>query len=160
MFFLGKRSKRKLNTEEILNRDHYRSILYLSLQWRHKKGVKNGFRQEHYRYVLIKNHDNIKNTPLAKEMESIFGKSLDFGGYRDYWVKECITSRSGLSNFLDYLVERKLLIPNKDNNNVTRYKITKKGRMSLYHFFIVKETRDMNELKLRKLVEQFFPEEK
>ena len=137
---MSRKPKRKLTISEILNRDHYRAILYLTLQFGRIKKLENGFRQEHYRYALIKNHDGINpDTPLGREMELTFGKSLELGGYRHYWIRKCITTRQNLSNFLDYLVKRGLLTKRKDEHGINRYQLTDEGKLAVLRYFVIRE---------------------
>jgi len=91
---------------ELIKKPHYKSIINLTFHYT-KKGK--ALRQLHYRYALIANHDNIQNTDLLKKMKNFFGNDLEKLYNEGKIIKNCITSRKNLNNFLN-----KLCSPNRN----------------------------------------------
>jgi len=116
-----------MTIEEMLNQRHYSSILNLTWLF----GGNKGLRQLHYRWKLIENHDNIKQTYFVREMKKKFDKSDPEKICNSIlYSKNCVTSRSNLTNFLLRLEERELLHRTPDSNGISRYHLT--GKSELY----------------------------
>lgn len=133
--------KRKMNIEDVLKKDHYKSIIRLTSKYQNRN---KGLRQLHYRYALIKNHDNIQSTALKTEMEKFFNGDLNKLFKNSTIVKNCITDRNNLTNFLTKLVDMDILDSYHYKNGVTKYYISKfflgviakdsaKKRMDIFH---------------------------
>lgn len=123
----GKNHK-KMTVEEMLKQPHYLAILNFTLVF----GNKEGLRQSHYRWELIKNHDNIKQTYLVNEMKNFFKESENKNFFLSYiFTKTYISSRSNLSNFLKKLEKNNLLNKVKDSDKIGRYFLTDKSEAYL-----------------------------
>lgn len=135
-----RRSRRKMTVEELFTSDQYRSIIVLTDVYGNKKGL----RQLHYRWVLIKYHDNIKQLLqpfFIREMKHLFEKEKDTFrkiGYSNKLdqlykekslVKNCITSNSNLSNFLKRLSNPPYnILIRFDEDGLPKYKLTEYGK--------------------------------
>ncbi|PNX45591.1 MAG: hypothetical protein BV457_09255 [Thermoplasmata archaeon M9B1D] len=110
--------KRKMRIAELMKKPHYKSIINLTFHYT-KKGK--ALRQLHYRYALIANHDNIENTDLLQKMKKFFANDLEKLYTDGKIIKNCITSRKNLNNFLNKLcspkrnILEKRSIDNEDN---------------------------------------------
>lgn len=115
----------KMRFNDLLEKDHYVSIITLLMLF----GKKKGLRQAHLRYALIDDSKLHKYT--IREMEKFFGNRLDwvhdvyFGAERYSWVKGCIHSRQELTNFLGKLLAMKIIEKNGKKPYVT-YRLTPK----------------------------------
>lgn len=126
-----KQSKKRRRFETIINSDHYKSIILLT--WQFDKG--NGLRQMHYRWCLIKNHDNIVQTYFVKEMENFFKENKSPIAF--YGIEcDCITSKSNLSNFLNKLVEDYKLLEKNENGYVPTYSLSSFGKRRLEKHYL------------------------
>ena len=130
-------SRRKMTVEELFNTDWYRSIIFLTDIF----AKTDGLRQLHYRWALIKNHDNMKYTLFVKGMQQFFNKEKILYkklGYSNklerlyaegILIKDCITSNSNLSNFLKRLSNPPYdLLEQFERDGVPRYKLTEHGK--------------------------------
>ena len=120
--------KAKWDFEGILKQVHYRSIINLTSKYQDKE---DGLRQLHYRWALIENHDNIEQTSFKRETQDFFRKpSLKYFEKKGYVKLQCITGKypnNNLTNFLNKLSdpdEYGILVKHKDEDNITRYKIS------------------------------------
>lgn len=111
--------KREMTFDEIIQKNHYKSIIALTNHYMKKyKNKFTGLRAAHYRYALCPNHDDIHNSVF--KLEEYFGYDLQKLYDEGTVVKDCISDRKNLSNFLNKLVERGILLPVK-RNRVTYY---------------------------------------
>jgi len=123
----GKKHK-KMTPEDMLKQTHYSSILNLTRLFGNNKGLQ----QLHYRWELIENHDNIKQTYFVKKMEKFFDNSDLNKIYNSIlYKKNSVSSRSNLSNFLTRLVDEYLLQREPDSNGISRYHLTQRGELYL-----------------------------
>jgi len=142
-----KKNRRKMTVEELYDTDHYRSIIILTDIF----GKNNGLRQLHYRWALIKNHDNMKHALFVRAMQDFFEKDnnlfkkLGYSNKLDQLYKEkilineCITSNSNLSNFLKRLYHPPYNILNRfEEDGVPRYKLTKYGKEQAKRWLILR----------------------
>jgi len=119
-----KRERRKMTTHEIFESKQYRSIIFLTL--RCDKG--DGLRQLHYRWALMKDHGGINQTSFVKEMKTFFPDKKEIYDVLGSIVKDCITSKTNLSNFLNRLIsEPYQLLKKIEDENVNKYHVTEKG---------------------------------
>ncbi|MCX6665122.1 MAG: hypothetical protein NT038_03540 [Euryarchaeota archaeon] len=118
-----------MDFEDYLKKDWYRSILALTYEF---QGRENGLKQHHFRYALAPNHDNIIN---EKKMKTFFGKKLDALYKNNILVKDCITDRNNLTNFLSKLVKSKLLTKTIDEKK-TKYTLSKKFHEEIWKYII------------------------
>lgn len=134
-----RKTRRKMTAEEIFKTDRYRSIIFLTDFFDNGEGL----RALHYRWALIKNHDDIGTTPEIREMEKFFkGKEKHIDMYRRLgfsnkleWLqkrglikKDCITSCTNLSNHLKKLTEDYHILERiAGENKVGRYRLSKNG---------------------------------
>lgn len=120
-----------MKLEKLIKRPHYESILML-LEIFDKDGK--GFRQQHFRYALMDNPELPKKK--MKYFKDFFGKTLnriqentklakDHSTDLPGIFKGCIKSRSKLSNYLDELKKKKLVIPKGKHPDI-RYHLTPK----------------------------------
>ena len=65
-----RKDRRKMTVEELFDTEHYRSIIILTDIF----DKNNGLRQLHYRWALIKNHDNMKHALFVRAMQDFFDK--------------------------------------------------------------------------------------
>ena len=134
-----RRKKRRRKTiQEIFSTDHYRSIILLTKFF--DRG--DGLHQLHYRYALIKDHDNIYYQDHREQLDKIFGENRSLyqrmgypGGKLDQYyadkliIKDSVSSNNSLFNFLQKLVEDyKILRIVEDEKGNPRYKLTQKGQ--------------------------------
>jgi hypothetical protein len=122
--------KNKWDLEGILNQEHYRSIINLTSKYQDKE---DGLRQFHYRWALIKNHDNIDQTSFKNELQEFFqNPQLEYFEKKGYIKTGCIKGKypnNNLTNFLKKLSdpnEYGILVKHKDKDNITRYKVSNK----------------------------------
>ena len=129
-----KQSKKRHRFETIINSDHYKSIILLT--WKFDKG--NGLRQMHYRWCLMKNHDNIVRTYFVKEMEKFFPDYAEDERPLAYYGIEydCITSRSNLSNFLNKLVKDYRILEKNEDGDVPTYSLSSFGKRRLEKHYL------------------------
>ena len=104
---------------ELMKKPHYKSIINLTFHYT-KKGK--ALRQLHYRYALIANHDNIQNTDLLKKMKKFFGNDLEKLYNDRKIIKNSITSRKNLNNFLNKLCSPNRNVLEKHSINNQDYK--------------------------------------
>jgi len=131
---MAKKDRRKMTITELFHADHYRSILFLTLNY--DKGQ--GLRQLHYRWALIPDHDTIQSTSFQKEMKDFFKNEDELYGVTRWIVKDCITSNNNLSNFLKKLVAPPYqLLEKKEVEHVARYRLTKKGIIAVRKWMVV-----------------------
>lgn len=134
---IKRKDRRKMTVEELFNTDWYRSIIALTDIFANTKGL----RQLHYRWALIKNHDNMKYMLFVKGMQQffdkdkIFYKKLGFPNKLErlyaegILVRDCITSSSNLSNFLKRLSNPPYdILKQFERDGVPRYKLTEYGK--------------------------------
>jgi hypothetical protein len=134
---IKRKGRRKRTVDELFDTDWYRSIIVLTDIF----GKIDGLRQLHYRWALIKNHDNMKHMLFVKGMEQFFDnekiiyEKLGFSNKLERLysegviVRDCITSNSNLSNFLKRLSSPQYNILKRfEKNGVPRYKLTENGR--------------------------------
>jgi hypothetical protein len=134
---IKKRGRRKMTVEELFNTDWYRSIIALTDIF----AKTDGLRQLHYRWALIKNHDNMKYALFVKGMQQFFDKEkilykkLGFSNKLErlyaegILVRDCITSNSNLSNFLKRLSNPPYtILEHFERDGVPRYKLTEYGK--------------------------------
>ncbi len=108
----------------MLNQKHYSSILNLTWLYYGNKGL----RQLYYRWELIENHDNIKQTYFVREMKKKFDESDPEKICNSIlYSKNCVSSRSNLNNFLQRLVDRGFLDRKRDSDDISRYHLTEKS---------------------------------
>jgi hypothetical protein len=130
----GKRIRRQMSFEELFERPWYRSILYLT-----EKYGENGLRQLHYRWVLIKDNDGIKQSYLMNALTNFFNDPdkrdpLEFL----YITKGCISSRSNLSNYLKRLVDKPYeLLERTTRTGLGEYRLTEKGKHAFAKFVLL-----------------------
>ena len=100
-----------------------------------------GLQQLHYRYALIKDHDNIYFQDYREQLDKIFGENKSLyqkmgypGGKLDQYysdkliIKNSVGSNNSLFNFLQKLVEDyRILKKVEDEKGVARYKLTQRG---------------------------------
>ncbi|MCK4415756.1 MAG: hypothetical protein KAU84_01255 [Thermoplasmatales archaeon] len=107
--------KTEMTFDRLMKKPWYRSILNLT------GGYEEGLQHMHYRYALQK--DNKIPLHCRKKIEDFFGDSLQ-KLYDGHLVeKDCIKSSTGLSNFLQKLVDPpfKLLTRKEDEYGKYRY---------------------------------------
>jgi len=123
-----KRSRRKMTIDEIFDQPVYRSILYLT-----EKYGENGLRQLYYRWMLVKDHDGIKEPYRVKALKKFF-KTPDKKDPLEflYLTKGCITSRSNLSNYLKRLVDKPYeFLEKTTKNGIGVYHLTEESKSYL-----------------------------
>lgn len=113
-------SKQPITLESVLYTDPYFSIIYLLKEFQGR----NGLTTLHFRYALCKDHGDIHPYSIAT-VEKDFENRLDFL-YDAYIERDCVSSRSNLSNFLKILLEL---------NIITKKKLGKKTRYKLDNIF-------------------------
>jgi hypothetical protein len=137
-----------MKIENLIKKDHYRSILTLLERFGRRKGL----RHLEFLYALMdepvfsEKNDFIKREKTQnkkmRELRGFFGEELKQwqtptvgldGKPFTSIVKGCIKSKSKLSNYLDKLKEEELVI--KGKNRLDRYKLTKK------YFHIINKVR-------------------
>ena len=111
--------KRKMEIAELMKKPHYKSIINLTFHYT-KKGK--ALRQLHYRYALIANHDNIDSKDLLQKMKKFFGNDLEKLYTDGKIIKNCITNRKNLNNFLNKLCSQNINILEKCTINKEEYK--------------------------------------
>jgi len=153
VIMVERRSRRKMTVEELYDTDHYRSIIILTDIF----GKNNGLRQLHYRWALIKNHDNMKHALFVSAMQDFFEKDnnlfkkLGYSNKLDQLYKEkiltddCITSNSNLSNFLNRLTRDPYIILKKiEKDEVPRYLLTDYGKEQAKRWQILRYIKSIN----------------
>jgi hypothetical protein len=131
------RHRRKMTVDEILNTDHYRSIIVLTDIF----GNNISLRQAHYRWALMNNHGNIKSPLIYRQIEGFFNKNSEIyrrSGYSNRLeieytdgniIRNCISSNSNLSNFLKRLsFEPYKILEKKKRGDTPYYILTNFGR--------------------------------
>ena len=113
--------RKELSFEEMLERNHYKSIIRLTKFYQEKIKNFKGLRAIQYRYALCPNHDGInKYSPFFYELKKFFGDDLKKLYEDKIIIKDCVTDRKNLSNFLRHLTEKGILIK-QEKDNVPNY---------------------------------------
>lgn len=121
----GDKMKSRLSTENVFEKEHYRSILNLLIEYQDKKFEgKTGFRPMQFRYVLEKGYKNTQYVRVRRELKRFFGDRLEFLINDGRVVPGCITSKQNLSIFLNNLKNQPLNMIESSKENV-RYRIKK-----------------------------------
>ena len=107
-----------------MQRDHYRAITAITHYFDTGKGIT----RPQYRWALIKDHERIEKTSTFKGRKKDFDnffKHDRFGNKRD--IRRVISADNNLGNFLNQLVDYKILERVKDKEGVERFKLSQKG---------------------------------
>jgi hypothetical protein len=149
--------KRKMTLEELLEKDHYKSIINLTLHYQLKAQEENkkfeGLRAIHYRWALCPNHDGLDGSLFKGTLHKYFGSDLKELYKSKKVVKNSVTDRKNLSNFLRHLSKKGLLNKKIKENNTPYYTIS-----MLLQGYINKEA-SINALKSYRTVSvQHFPD--
>lgn len=122
-----------MDIDKLMERSWYKSILNLTAMFNVE--LKMPVRQIQYRWALIKDHDGIKATYFVNQLKK-FDDDIKSLQYMNLIDKNCVTSNSNLSNFLNRLVENELL-ESKNINGVIYYKITEKAQKYFFKKIII-----------------------
>ena len=128
-----------MNINKIFERPYYKSILFLTCFFYIEQNIP--VRQLHYRWALMKDHDGINSTYFVNKMKK-FQKYLDGLYFFKFIEKNCITSKSNLSNFLKKLVEFGMLKSINDDG-IIKYIPTKKSQKIILQNLIIDEVKKM-----------------
>ena len=129
-----------MNIDKIFDRPHYKSILFLTCFFYIEKNIP--VRQLYYRWALMKNHDGINSTYFVNKMKK-FQDDIERLYFFNFIEKNCISSKSNLSNFLKKLVENGLLKP-FDDKGVIKYFPTEKSQKLILQKLIIDEVKKMS----------------
>jgi hypothetical protein len=142
--------------EDLLKKDHYKSIIALTQIYQDRNNnifwkknpfkpldhIPKGLRQVHYRYALVEQHDNMGGAS-KKAMDKFYNNTLEHLYKDGTIIRNCITNRNNLTNFLTKLVEYEILNKNIDEKPPT-YSISKKYYTEVVKFMIRQSIDDRN----------------
>ncbi|VVB59685.1 Uncharacterised protein [uncultured archaeon] len=150
----NRKSRRKMTVEELFDADHYRSIIILTDTFAGEEGL----RQLHYRWALIPNHDNMKHTLFIRAMQNFFNLEQEIYqriGYQNKLerlyaekiiIKDCITSNSNLSNFLNRLSNQPYnILQRLEKDEVPRYILTDYGKQQAKQWRLIQLIKNVDE---------------
>lgn len=116
----------KLTYETISKKQHYKNIKNLLFEF------KDGLQQKHFRYALMENHDNMEWYNEREVLKTFGGKdklqSLIEG---EKINPKCISSSKNLTNFLNRLVDMKVIKKDK-RGKITRYRLEETYELEEY----------------------------
>lgn len=125
-----------MHIEKVFGNKKYRSIICLTNLYEGNEGL----RQLHYRWALIKNHDNIESWFLIREVNKCFKNTLDLLLKKGFLItKDCFTSNNNLSNYLERLSDKdgyNILEKNSDNKPPT-YKLSENGKLQFTRWLLI-----------------------
>lgn len=120
---MGKR--KELTPKDIINKGHYRAILFLIDLFKDKK-----IKFIHLRYALVEKHKIILTTQTKQELSDFFGDVLEYLP-RYGWFEKKIEGERGinnLTNFLLRLIEMEMIGKKKHKGErFPSYRLTKLG---------------------------------